>query len=825
MRNIYYEFYNMTLSNHKLSMAKIIVISVCLFMMMFTQQASAQEKSLALMPYPQSVKLLPEQYTLTKNVQLKVQGVHEKRQSFINKRVVSQFAKLGHQVIQQPSVDSEGFSKINLIINQGKAHENYQPTLNNDESYQLKISQQGIDILANNDFGALHGLATLMQLIAANNSSQITILPQVVINDFPRFPWRGLMIDSVRHFISVKAIKRQLDGMAIAKLNVFHWHLTDDQGWRFESKAYPKLHKLASDGQYYSQQEIKDVVHYASQLGIRVVPEFDVPGHASAIAVAYPELITEKKRYSMEDGWGVFDPLLDPSNPDVYVFIDKIVAEFTSLFPDEYLHIGGDEVHPIQWQKSEAVQQYMAENNVKDSHELQVHFNEKVQTILTKHQRKMMGWDEIYHPKLPKDIMVQSWRGMESLSQIAANQYQGLLSTGFYIDQPQSSAYHYRNELLAKRPNAVVTPSSEDTISAWQFTMPRLKGNAVQGTLAMVSRNNYLIHAYVKLNNNHYQKVQLERQLTLQQTQINFTVDSWMGPTRGEFDLSDPTTLTGRILVGNAHYDVQGQQINEFDFTSVKLLPNILPEHEKNILGGEATLWTELVTEKNIDLRIWPRTFAIAERLWSAKSRQNINQMYQRLFKINASAAKLGLHHLQQNINGIRGLVFPETRLSSLMMLAEQLEPAHYYTRHHLKFKKGQYHQRAGLNSFVDYLPTESLALVSMQQQLYAFKGGDKAGLQTIVNTMRQWHTSYDEAIKIIKKNPKLSTLTEVVYDVRTINTLGLTVAHSCLAGVKIRTPEVKRIKQHLANLHRNVREISLASGLFVEKLLDACKA
>jgi hexosaminidase len=153
------------------------------------------------------------------------------------------------------------------------------------------------------------------------------------------------------------------------------------------------------------------------------------------------------------------------------------------------------------------------------------------------------------------------------------------------------------------------------------------------------------------------------------------------------------------------------------------------------------------------------------------------------------------------------------------------VEPAHYYTRHHLKFKKGQYHQSARLNSFVDYLPAESLALVNMQQQLNAFKGGDKAGLQAIVNTMRRWHTGYDQAIKITKKNPKLTTLTDVIYDARTINTLGLTVAHSCLAGVKISTAEVKRIKQHLVNLHRNVREISLASGLFVEKLLDACKA
>lgn len=794
----------------------------------------ANNQPLALMPYPQSVAQQAGHYLLTPKIYVNIKGMSEKRQFFLSQRLSKQLQNFGYQVVTTPIVEDTVISKINLSINQGEMSQYVLPTLKNDESYQLKINAQGIDIIAQNDFGAMQGIATLLQLMPSNAladstkahslKTNTTQLPKLTINDFPRFPWRGLMLDSVRHFLSIKTIKRQIDGMAAAKLNVFHWHLTDDQGWRIESKAYPKLHKLASDGQYYTQQEIKDVVDYANLLGIRVVPEFDVPGHASAIAVAYPELITEKKHYKMEDAWGVFEPLLDPSNPNVYDFIDKVVAEMATLFPDEYLHIGGDEVHPAQWQKSEKVQQYMADNNVQDSHELQVLFNEKVQKILTKHKKKMMGWDEIYHPKLPNNIMVQSWRGMESLSQIAANNYQGLLSTGFYIDQPQSTAYHYRNEPLAKRASTVVAPTSDDTVTAWQFTMPRLKGSAVQGTLAMVSRNDYLIHAYVKLNNNHYQKVQLDRRLALNQKQINFTLDSWMGPTRGELDISKPEKLAGRILIGNTHYNIQGEQLNNFDFSTVKLLPNLLPEHEKNILGGEATLWTELVTERNIDLRIWPRTFAIAEKLWSARTTNKADNMYQRLMPINFYAAKIGLHHQHQHINGIRGLVFPKTDITPLVMLAEQLEPAHYYTRHHLKFQKDLYHQGAPLNSFVDYLPAESLALVNMEKQLNQLNTGDKTGLQEIVNTMRRWHYSYEDAVKTINKNPKLSTLTRVIDDARKINTIGLTVAQSCLAGVKIRKTEVKRIKQNLANLHRNVREISLASGLFVEKLLETCK-
>jgi len=806
-------------------MSKFSTITLCLFLNVFALNAFAKNNSLALMPYPQSVKQHTTQFTLTKNIQLNIQGMSKKRQYFFQQRISKQLQKFGHQVLGKPAIEGVARSKISLIINNESINNYTFPMFKNDESYQLTVSSQGIEINAKSDFGAIQGIATLFQLISSHASLELTEIPQLTINDFPRFPWRGLMLDSVRHFLSIETIKRQIDGMAAAKLNAFHWHLTDDQGWRFESKSYPKLHKLASDGQYYSQQEIKEVVEYASLLGIRVVPEFDVPGHASAIAVAYPELITEQKNYLMENAWGVFEPLLDPSNPDVYDFIDNIVAEIAALFPDEYLHIGGDEVNPVQWQSSDKVQQYMAKNNVKDSYELQVYFNGKVQKILAKHQKKMMGWDEIYHPKLPKNIMVQSWRGMESLSQIAANNYQGLLSTGFYIDQPQSTAYHYRNELLAKRPSGVVTLAKEDVVTAWQFSIPRLKGSEVKGILAMVSRNDYLIHAYVKLNDNHFQKVQIDRRLALNQQQINFTLDSWMGPTRGEFDLSQSTKLIGRVLIGNTHYNVQGEQFSDFDFSTVKLLPNLLPEHEENILGGEATLWTELVTEKNIDLRIWPRTFAIAERFWSAKSMNKADNMYQRLMSISIYAAKVGLHHQHQHINGIRGLVFPETDITPLVMLAEQLEPAHYYTRHHLKFQKDLYHQNAPLNSFVDYLPVESLALVNMQQQLNRFKAGDNSGLQAIVNTMRRWHSNYAEAEKLTKKNPKLSTLNRIVDEAREINTIALTVAQSCLADVKIRKAEVERIKQNLANLHSNVREISLASGLFVEKLLEACKA
>ena len=209
---------------------------------------------------------------------------------------ISVFSSQLNQLGWQASQSEQNATLIKIVVNQGKSVVYQKPTLHQDESYQLRINTDAITLHAQTEFGALQATASLRQLL--HRYYEEKSLPAVNINDFPRFPWRGFMLDSVRHFISIEAIKRQLEGMAAAKLNVFHWHLTDDQGWRIELKSYPKLHQQASDGQFYSQAEIRDVVNFASNLGIRVVPEFDVPGHASAIAVAYPELMSKQKNVS-----------------------------------------------------------------------------------------------------------------------------------------------------------------------------------------------------------------------------------------------------------------------------------------------------------------------------------------------------------------------------------------------------------------------------------------------------------------------------------------------------------------------------------------------
>lgn len=792
----------------------------CIFLLSgvlsFYSKASSSQL-LPLMPFPKSTQASDNELLLHSHFHLQIEGMSEPRALFLHQRLSSQLSSLGWPNTET-LVDS---THIKIHVNQGNSLAYQLPKLHHDESYQLKIDQQGITIYAQTDFGALQGAATLHQLLF--NFYQQKRIPELNINDFPRFPWRGFMLDSVRHFLSKEAIKRQLDGMAAAKLNVFHWHLTDDQGWRIELNSYPKLHQKASDGQYYTQADIKEVVEYASALGIRVVPEFDVPGHASAIAVAYPELMSKSKAYKMEDGWGVFEPLLDPSNPKVYQFIEEIVEELVTLFPDAYLHIGGDEVNPKHWQESEKIQAYMQTKGLKDEHELHVYFNKRVQKILNKYDKKMMGWDEIFHPGLPKDIMVQSWRGMESLSTIAVAGYQGLLSTGFYIDQPQSSSYHYRNELIPKATETPVNLSPADTIKAFNVKIPRLKGNAVTGKIVVVERNGYVLHSYIKLNKNKFKKATIDKRLSFNQRDVNLSIDTWLGPTRFELNFGKNSLVKGRVLIGNTFYPLTISSLPEFDYQQVTLLPNIPLAKQQNILGGEATLWAELITEENVDLRAWPRLFVIAERLWSKKSMTNEAQMFSRLSIMDQFAESLGLQHKQQMINGLQSLVFLNSDISPLLSLVEQLEPANYYTRHHIKFQQELYHQNASLNHFVDYLPVESLTIAYLDGQLKQFTQGNKASMQAIIDTLRKWHYSYKSAIKLIKSAPKLESVLPIARQARQTNTIALTVAQACQANVSISRAEAKRIKNKLQGWHNQVSEVVIATNLFTERLLDAC--
>ncbi|WP_089841401.1 beta-N-acetylhexosaminidase [Granulicella pectinivorans] len=326
-----------------------------------------------------------------------------------------------------------------------------------DESYKLTVTSAGVEIDAATDVGAMHALETMIQLIQAHGDGYV--LPAVTVDDKPRFAWRGLMIDCGRHFEPVAVIERTLDGMAAVKLNVFHWHLTEDQGFRMESKVYPKLTGAGSDGLFYSQEQAREVVAYARARGIRVVPEFEMPGHSQAWLYAYPEYASGTVPTDIRREFGVSKFAIDPTRPETYTFIKAFLTEMAGIFPDEYVHIGGDEAPAPDWKTNPKIVAFMKSKGLKDNDAMQAYFNTQILAILKGLNKRMMGWDEVLTPGLPKDVVVQSWRGVASLAKGAKLGYQGVLSAPYYLDAMKPAGVIY----LADPIDPAAGLSSEET--------------------------------------------------------------------------------------------------------------------------------------------------------------------------------------------------------------------------------------------------------------------------------------------------------------------------------------------------------------------------
>jgi hexosaminidase len=296
-------------------------------------------------------------------------------------------------------------------------------------SYELRIFNNQIIIESGSKTGIFYGIQTLIQII---NSTGINNLPFLAIKDSPRFQWRGMHLDCSRHFFSVEEIKKYLDYLAIYKMNTFHWHLTDDQGWRIEIKKYPKLTEIGAwrngtmvgaysnhefdtirYGGYYTQDQIVEIVKYASQRHITVVPEIEMPGHSLAVLAAYPHLACRDSIFEVGKMWGVFDDVLCAGNEDVFRFLEDVLDEVLELFPSQYIHIGGDECPKTRWKTCPSCQQRILDNQLHDEHHLQSYFIQRIEKYLNSKGRKIIGWDEILEGGLAPNAAVMSWRGEE----------------------------------------------------------------------------------------------------------------------------------------------------------------------------------------------------------------------------------------------------------------------------------------------------------------------------------------------------------------------------------------------------------------------------
>ncbi len=536
----------------------ILVITVMLSAIFIVSAQDLQTARRNLMPVPADVAWKNGRLPLTKNFTVALSGKTDERLKAYLSRVLRRLE--GRTVLEFGRDLSNDPANAAILIETGSTG-NAIPRLGDDESYNLEINEKQAKISAATVVGAMRGLETFLQLLEGDKDG--FYFPAVSIQDKPRFPWRGLMIDSARHFQPLEVIRRNLDAMAAVKLNVLHWHLTEDQGFRVESKKFPELTQMGSDGLFYTQDEVRGIIKYAADRGIRVMPEFDMPGHATAWVVSHPEIASAPGPYKIERQPGIFDPTLDPTNEATYKLLEVFFAEMAALFPDQYMHIGGDENEGKQWAANPRIQAFMKEKGIKNQDGLQQYFNQRILKFLEKDGKIMMGWDEIFQPDIPKNIVIQSWRGQESLAKVARQGNQGILSNGYYIDLMYPASQHY-----------VVDP------------------------------------------------------------------------------LPANTTLTA--------------------------------EEQKRILGGEATMWSEWVSPETIDSRIWTRTAAIAERFWSPREVNDVDDMYRRLEVVSRQLEELGLTHRKNQAMLLRRLANNQD-ISALQRLVSLIEPVKEYRRYQVR--------------------------------------------------------------------------------------------------------------------------------------------
>ncbi len=627
------------------------------FALLITALAFSQNRTTELMPVPRSVKPDSERHRINKSFTIAVTGHPGER---VYKEATRALRRLDNRMgffFKQGMITSkDSLTTADLLIEVKRAAE---LKLYEDESYQIFSGTRQVRIVANTDLGAIRGLETLQQLVSVDDKGYY--FPGLEISDSPRFPWRGLLLDITLHWMPMDVVKRTLDGMASVKMNVLHLHLTEDQMFGIESKVYPRLHEVGSEGNYYTQEDIREVIAYADQRGIRIVPEFDVPGHCTSWLKAYPELAAVKREYELQRYFGVFDPALDVTKDYTYRFLDSLFTEMAQLFPDEYFHIGGDENTGKDWDRNPDIKAYMQKKGMTTYRELETEFISRVLPILKKNGKKMMGWDEILRPGVPHDIMIQSWRGTESLVEAAKNGYTGLLSTGYYIDLIQPASFHY-----------LVDPIPANTI--------------------------------------------------------------------------------------------------------------LTTEQQKLIVGGEATMWTEHVTPETVDSRIWPRTAAIAERLWSDASVTDVDDMYRRLDRISLLLEGTGSTHLK-NKEMLMRRIADSYDTKALEVLVDVIEPLKIYERN------------AGDTMYTVFSPYTKIADVATPDQKVAREfrkdvtaycsTGNKVLEDNIVAHLKNWKENNAAFQVMIKRSPVLDEASVLSENLAKISARGIQAIGYMKKGVK----------------------------------------
>lgn len=450
-----------------------VKLGVCCLFLLLTgcgPESNTQAQSINLIPQPVSMKVGDGSYTLSNSTSISIPA---------NQPAVMKVAAYLAAKIQPPTglnlkITENDSGGIQLVLNTKP-----ESSLGK-EGYQLTVTNRGVIIRANEAAGLFYGVQTILQLLPKEIESNAPAanvtwsIPAVAITDYPRLAWRGVMLDVSRHFFPKEYVKQYIDQIARYKFNRFHWHLTDDQGWRIEIKSYPKLTQVGAwrvprvgrfgdneppkkgeaptEGGFYTQDDIREIIQYAKDRNIEILPEIDVPGHSMAALAAYPELCITKdttikvnpgSKFSTWYGGGKFemhiDNTLNPIDENVYQFLDKVFTEVAALFPFEYIHLGGDECYKGFWERDAKAQAFMKKNNIKNGQELQAYFTKRVTRIITSKKKKAIGWDEILEGGIADDAAVMSWRGIKGGIEATHLKHTVVMSPNpwYYLDMNQ----------------------------------------------------------------------------------------------------------------------------------------------------------------------------------------------------------------------------------------------------------------------------------------------------------------------------------------------------------------------------------------------------
>ncbi|MBS1040146.1 family 20 glycosylhydrolase [Gluconobacter cerinus] len=671
---------------HALALSGVLLSSVCAFSLSqaHAQSQKALSSSPVLLPVPAHVSLSSRSVPFQG-----VKVVWDGKATALEQRAVARF--LGRlEKLQGGSGNDEPKTVLHIRAGQDPAY----LTVNEREGYSLSVKGQNIQLEAGGPAGVIHGLATLLQLVQAGPSGRQ--IAEGDIQDAPRFSWRGLMIDVSRHFMSVETMERQLDAMELTKLNVLHWHLSDGTGFRIQSLRYPKLQDVGAHHQYYTQSQVRSIVQYAADRGIRVVPEIDVPGHTLSLLQAYPELAAQQPvlvtdaagracTTSSADGQtttncsrrpNLNNAALNPVSPQVIDFAANLYAEIGRLFPDRYIHSGGDEVQDQQWLDNPAIVSYMKANGYKDVPALQAAFTAKIEKALAAQGKIMMGWDEVSEAPIPKDVVVEVWRNAKWTGSATKAGHPVVVSAGYYLDLLYSSANHYAVDPDATRPANI---SAEDA--------ERL------------------------------------RHQTLDRLERAFAPDPDMAP---------------------------------LDEAQRKL-----------VLGGEAPLWAEIVSDEMLDARLWPRSAAIAERFWSPETVQDVDDLYRRLPVVMNELESTGLLAREHTDRMIAELT--PSNITPLTVLTSVTVPVQNYALNHLAGPTGD----AMLKSPAAIASPDSFSAIEFNALAKHYAAGDKSAAAQLRASLSVWAAN-DAAYEQVATTPQLQLAEPVSKQLSQLAQIGL---------------------------------------------------